>query len=435
MASESLRTPGVSEILPLDESETPPAASARPGMFDSLQDGSYRWFFLSMASWFAAMNMSQLVNGFIVFDLTGSYAALGLVSLATAIPMLFLSLPGGVIADRFPKQRVIQMGQIVNTLVASILAVLTLLGALEFVHLMISGAIQGAVFGLIIPSRQTMIADVVSESRLMNGVALNTAGQNVMRLAAPPVGGLLLTVVGAGWVFVSMAVLYGIAAFCMLPVRPRPDALTVTRRARPGERNLGFKDILDGCRYIWHDKTILLILATSCVIVMLSMPIQQMLPGFVKEVLGASGLGLGIIMSVIGLGSVIGSLLVANMGGNNRGAWLMAAAVISGASLLGFALSDMLWLSSIMAVILGIGQALRISISSVLVQTYTEPEYRGRVMSVYMMQFSFVSFGTFFVGVLAGEIGVQVALALTGAALLIFSVVTMVLFPTMRKLA
>lgn len=435
MASESLRTPSVSDLLTLDESDAPTSATARPGMFDSLQDPSFRWFFFSMGSWFAAMNMSQLVNGFIVFDLTGSYAALGLVSLATAIPMLLLSLPGGVIADRFAKQRVIQLGQIVNTLVASLLAALTLLGMLEFQHLLISGAIQGAVFGLIIPSRQTMIGDVVSAERLMNGVALNTAGQNVMRLAAPPVGGLMLTVIGAGWVFVAMAILYGIASVCMLPVRPRPGAVQTRRPTRPGERNLGFKDIVEGCRYIWHDKTILIILSTSCVIVMLSMPIQQMLPGFVKEVLGAGGLGLGIIMSVIGFGSVLGSLLVASMSGRNRGAWLMTAAVISGVSLLGFALSSMLWLSAIMAVILGVGQALRISISSVLVQTYAEPEYRGRVMSVYMMQFSFVSFGTFFVGVLAGEIGVQVALALTGAALLIFSVVTMILFPTMRKLA
>jgi MFS family permease len=221
----------------------------------------------------------------------------------------------------------------------------------------------------------------------------------------------------------------------MLPVRSRPDADRTSRHDESGERNLGVRDMIEGCRYIWHDKTILIILATNCVIVMLSMPMQQMLPGFVKEVLGADGLGLGLIMSIIGFGSVIGSLAVAGMSGANRGALLMASAVIGGASLLGFALASVLWLSAIFAVILGIGQALRISISSVLIQTYTDVEYRGRVMSVYMMQFSFVSFGTFFVGVLASEIGVQVALALTGALLLLFSVVTMVLFPTMRKLA
>jgi MFS family permease len=378
------------------------------------------------------MNMSQLVNGFIVFDLTGSYAALGLVSLVTAIPMLFLSLPGGVIADRFPKQRVIQLGQITNTCVAASLAALQLSGVLAYEHLLITGAVQGTVFGLILPSRQTMIADVVSDDRLMNGIALNSAGQNVMRLGAPPIGGLLLTIVGAGWVFLTMAVLYGIAALCMLPVRPRPDAPKWQKR--DGERNLGVHDMIEGCRYIWRDRRIAVILATSCVIVMLSQPIQQILPGFVKEVLGGNGFGLGMIMSLIGFGSVIGSLWVASMSDRQRGLLLMMSAVILGFAQLGFSVSSTLWISALMAIVLGVGQAVRISISSVLVQTYADVEYRGRVMSVYMMQFSFVSFGTFFIGVLAGEIGVQAALASTGIVLLVFSAITLFAFPSVSKL-
>jgi len=439
MASESLKTsaPATDPRSPESVAEqAPPRGFARFKTFESLSDRSFRWFFFSMASWFAAMNMQQLVNGFIVYELTGSYAALGLVSLMTAIPMLFLSLPGGVIADRFVKERVIQAGQIVNTLVSGSLAALMLSGVLVYEHLLITGVIQGTVFGLIMPSRQTMIGDVVPEDKLMNGVALNSAGQNVMRLTAPPIGGILLTVVGAGWVYLTMTVLYAIAACCMLPVRPRPDASHANRRQshKAGERNLGFQDMIEGCRYIWRDKTVLLILSTNCVVVLLAMPIQQMLPGFVTDVLDANGIGLGIIMSLIGFGSVVGSLVVASMSSRNRGLLLMISALILGTSLLGFALSSIFVFSAIMAVILGVGQAGRISISSVLIQTYAAAEYRGRVMSVYMMQFGLVSFGTFLVGVLASAIGIQVALALTGGLLLAFSVITMALFPAMRKL-
>jgi MFS family permease len=418
-------------------------AVARPGRgifrfktFESLQDRSFRWFFFAMASWFAAMNMQQLVNGFIVYDLTGSYAALGLVSLTTAVPMLLLSLPGGVIADRLVKERVIQAGQVVNTMVAGGMATMVFTGLLAYEHLLIAGVIQGTVFGLIMPSRQTMIGDVVSEDRLMNGVALNSAGQNVMRLTAPPIGGILLTVVGAGWVYLTMTCLYGLAALCMLPVRPRPDASLASRQAGrdPGHQSRGLAEIVEGCRYIWHDKTVLLILATNCVVVLLAMPIQQMLPGFVTDVLDANGIGLGVIMSLIGFGSLVGSLAVASMSSNNRGFLLMASAVILGVSLLGFALSSLFWLSAIMAIVLGVGQAGRISVSSVLIQTYAAPEYRGRVMSVYMMQFGLVSFGTFLVGILASAIGIQLALALTGAVLLVFSLVTLAFMPAMRKL-
>ena len=139
-------------------------------------------------------------------------------------------------------------------------------------------------------------------------------------------------------------------------------------------------------------------------------------------------------MSLIGLGSVIGSLALATMPDKRRGIMLMGSAIVLGVSLFAFALSSIIWVSAIMAVILGIGQAGRISVSSVLIQTYAEAEYRGRVMSVYMMQFSFVSLGTFVIGVLAGVFGVQVALALNGAVLLAFSLITLVMMPAMRKL-
>lgn len=441
MASESVQPGVIPETHSAVAAVAPPRPAAAQGerrklrTFESLADPSFRWFFLSMASWFAAMNMQQLVNGFIVFNLTGSYAALGLVSLVTSVPMLFLSLPGGVIADRFSKPRVIQAGQIVNTIVAGSLAITMLSGILVFEYLLVAGFVQGVVFGLIMPSRQTMIGDVVSEEKLMNGVALNATGQNVMRLAAPPIGGILLTVVGAGWVYVTMSVLYGIASFCMLPVRPRPDAARVARPRVAGERNLGFHDMVEGCRYIWRDKTVLLILMTNCVVVLLAMPIQQMLPGFVSDVLKGNGIGLGVIMSLIGLGSVAGSLWVASISSRNRGALLMVSAVILGASLLGFALSSFFWFSALMAIVLGVGQAGRISISSVLIQSYAAPEYRGRVMSVYMMQFGLVAFGTFLVGILASAIGIQIALALTGAVLLAFALFTLAAMPAIRRLA
>ncbi len=441
MASDSIRPAAATETAPLREGAAAEVAATsrrgRRGTFDSLSDRSFRWFFFSMASWFAAMNMSQLVNGYIVYDLTGSYAALGMVSLATAVPMLLLSLPGGVIADRFVKQRVIQLGQIVNTLVAGSLAVLMLSGALIFEFLLVTAVIQGLVFALIMPSRQTMIADVVSDEQLMNGVALNSAGQNVMRLGAPSLGGVLLTVVGAGWVYVLMTFFYVVSALCMIPVRSRAGADRRSGSADVAAKKHsagGVKEIIEGCRYIWHDKTVLMILVTNCVIVFLAMPIQQILPGFTKEVLGSGGIGLGVIMSLIGLGSLLGSLVVASMSAQKRGAMLMVSGVILGVSLLIFSLSSMLWLSAIMAVVLGIGQAGRIAISSVLLQTYTPSEYRGRVMSVYMMQFSFVAFGTFLVGIMAGALGVQVALAMTGVALLVFSVVTFVAMPKMWKL-
>ena len=408
--------------------------------FDSLSDRSFRWYFFSMLGWFASMNMQQLARGVIVYDMTGSYAALGLISLANAVPGLFLALPGGLVADRVSCKLVVQLGQIANTAVASSIAVLMLMGAITFEYLLIGAVLQGGVNAIIMPARQSMIPEMVSRERLMNAVALSSAGTNVMLLAAPPVGGLLLAFIGPGWVYMAMATLYLSGAACLLPVRRSPEATAqkeAQRNARSGSAS-SYKamlhDLAEGCRYMTRDRVIFMILGMSFMIVALSQPYQMMLPGFAKDILGASPGELGVLMSLTGLGALFGSLIVASMPARRRGLVLLGSALVMGLTTLAFSLSESLWLTAGIVFAIGIGQSGRMSLSNVLIQSYTDTEYRGRVMSVYMMEFSLVAFGTFFVGILSNAIGVQAALAATATGLIIFSALAVLLFPRMRRL-
>jgi MFS family permease len=424
---------------PKPPDERPPRRRFTVTTFDSLGDPTFRWFFVSMFGWFASMNMQLLVRGFIVFELTGSFAALGLVSLANALPGLALSLPGGVIADRLSKKRVVQVGQVANMSVAALLAVLMLADLLIFEYLLACAVVQGAINALIMPSRQAMIPEIVSSERLMNAVALNTAGMNVMRLAAPAAGGVLLALVGPGWVYMAMAGLYGGSALFLVPVRNRVDALSAAMPSAPMSHHPtapsgGFQQIVEGGRYILRDRIVFMILSVNLVIVLVSMPYQMMLPGFAKEVLDAGPDRLGLLMSLTGVGSLAGSLVIASMTAQNRGRVLLFSSLLLGISLLAFSASTIFWLTAGLMIIIGIGQAGRMSLSNVLLQAYTEPSYRGRVMSVYMLEFSLVSFGTFLVGVLANLVGVQMAIGLTGVALVAMVLYLLAFVPKMRNL-
>ena len=370
-----------------------------------------------MFGWFASMNMQMLVRGFIVFELTGSFAALGLVSLANALPGLALSLVGGVVADRFHRRYVVQAGQLANMAVAAVIAALLLSDQLIFEYLLASAVIQGTINALIMPSRQSMIPDIVHPRLLMNAVALNTAGMNVMRLVAPTVGGGLLATVDDGWVYVLMALLYLAGAALMIPVKVRPQATLNSQTGNGQPRTSGLSDIVEGCRYMWQDKTVLTILSINLLIVLFSMPYQMMLPGFAKEVLDAGPGRLGLLMSITGVGSLVGSLVIASLPARRRGFILLAGSLLMGVSLVVFSVSSWFWLTAVVMVMVGVGQAARMSLSNVLLQAYTNPEYRGRVMSIYMMEFSLVSFGTFVIGILSNTVGVQVALFATSVAL------------------
>ena len=427
--------------------------------FESFKIAGYRWFFLAMLGQMASMNMQMLVRGFLVFELTGSYAALGTMSLGNAIPGLMFALFGGVIADRLQKKYVLQVGQLVNAMNAVAVGMLLLFGMLRFEHLMASAVVQGTVMALMMPSRQSMIPEIVGPRRLMNAVALNTAGMNLMRLAVPALGGILLAAADAYYVYFLMTGLYlfAVVTLTKVPSRGRSGedadaalapAVTPTGGGRDGAMGMGmgmrgggmrrgagsFKDIVDGVVYVARNRTVLTLLTANFFIVLTSMPYMMMLPGFVKQVLDGGPDKLGLLISITGIGSLAGSLVIASMPAKNRGKILLFGSALLGFALIGFSLSNVFWVTAIIMVFVGLGQTTRMSLSNVLLQAYVEDAYRGRVMSIYMMEFSLMQFGVFAVGILASVIGIQYALTFTSILLLLFIAYAFVFIPRLRDL-
>jgi MFS family permease len=419
--------------------------------FDALNDRSFRWFFASMLAQFSSMHMQMVVNPWLVYQLTGSYAALGAIALVSSIPGLVLGFAGGVVADRAPKKIVVQIGQAISATATLGVALLIAFDMIMYEHLLALAAIQGAVFAIVGPARQAFIPEIVGPARLTNAVALNMAAMNVTRMGVPALGGLLVAFIGAEGVFFVMAALIFVAMFTLTPVKKHAmsdadkEVLRqqeqagfggIARTQQGNARSIGggFRDVADGIRYISQDRVVLVLLAMNFFIVLMSMPYMQMMAGFVEQVLGEGPQGLGILWSMTGVGSLIGSLAIASMPNRGRGKIFLYSALLLGVALVGFAASTWFWVTAAVMVVVGVGSAGRMSLGNILIMSYTHPAYQGRVMSVFMMEFSLVSFGTFLVGIMAEVWGVQWAIGATAFSLVIVAVAGLLFVPRVRDL-
>jgi len=412
-------------------------------VFAALQDKNFRLLYLGNLAQFGSMQMQLVVRGWLVFHLTGSFAALGTMALANALPTLLLSPVGGVVADRAPKKTVIQVAQAYNAFNAAALAVLAAgwFGThIEFWHLFLSAFLQGGVNSVMQPSRQAIISDLVHRDRLMNAVGINASGQTLMQLVGPGLAGFMIAAVSPAIVFWTMAAMYALAVtFTMrIPKHPlyaftqAPGAAAGRTGGRRGAR--GFRDLVDGMKYVGTDPTIRTVIAVNFLIVIVAMPYTQLLPGFVQSVLHKGAFEQGTLQSVQGIGAMAGALIVASAAANGRGKRFIMAGALLGAGIVAFAVSRNYWVTLPIMVLIGAGQSIRMALGQVLIQTYSAEEYRGRVMAVWFMEFGLVQFGTFLVGILAELFGPQLAIGGL-AALLIMAMGLVALFvPTMRRL-
>ncbi|MDO8687752.1 MAG: MFS transporter [Dehalococcoidales bacterium] len=400
--------------------------------FESLKSSAYRFYFLGMTGWWASMNMEMVTRSLLVYRLTGSAAILGLMSLANGLPMLFFSLFGGVIADRMQKKYVLLVGQAGSALVSLSIALTLTLGYLSperagsWWILIVASVLKATIQGLMLPARQAIIPELVSKEQVMNAVALNSLGMNSLRFLAPAAAGFLIDAFDFAAIYYTTTGLYLLSMVFIVFV-PLSSRIALSNRGT-------LAGIKEGLEYIRHETSILLILAFTLVAIILSMPYQMMLPIFTDDILKVGATGLGVLMSVSGVGAMVGSLILASIPNKRRGAILLASSLVLGLALAAFAFSSTWYLSLGLMFFVGLGQAGRQTLGSTLLQSYSEAEYLGRVMSINMMDMGLSSLGTFFAGLLAGGIGAQWAIGGFAMVLVLLVMLTLVFVPRLRRL-
>jgi MFS family permease len=409
----------------------------KPSLFNlkalsSLRNPVFRRFYGALLAQRAALNMLMVTRSYLIYVLTGSYTLLATLNLAHILPLFFTSLIGGAFADRVQKKHILMFGQIGLFVIYIGVAISLTTGYLaadrvgSWWVLMVAAVLEGLIAGIMIPSRQAIIPEIVGERNMMNGIALTNLAMSLLRMVAPAVAGFVIDAYDYDVVYYTMAALTVIATILLIST---PHIGKVVK----GSVNV-FANVSEGLRYIWRKKIILFILVFILMSMTLSMPIQTMMPVFTDDILKTGEKGMGILMSVSGVGAIVGSFALASLPDKKRGLMMLAGSFALGLALIVFSFSSSWTLALIMIFVFGLGQAMRMTLSSSLVMHHTEPEYRGRVMSVYTMNFSVTSLGTFAAALLSNVVGIQWALGGFAMVLVLITLLITVFAPKLYRL-
>ncbi|HUG14058.1 MAG TPA: MFS transporter [Thermomicrobiales bacterium] len=422
-----------------NEPRAAPASLAAPGQawkrpFMALEVRDFRRLWISLLPWTIAVQMGMVTTGYVAYDISGLATAVGIVSLGWGLPMLTFGLFGGVVADRFPKRRTLVLTQSLMGLSALITAALVLTGVVQIWHLVLVSVLQGTGFAFGMPSLQAFIAQLVPRERLGQAIALNSAGMNFSRVVGPAMAGALIAwpLVGAGGVFLITTLMYVAVVVNLLRIphsgAPVPMAEGVARPAP-------LKSLIEGLGYLRRTSILFTLLALSFAPVLLGMPYQQLMPVFAEDVFNVGPQGLGILLTVNGIGALIGSLVVASMATFRRRGLLQMVMGVTfglGVAVFGFAQSFTIGLGALLVV--GLVSSAYMTLTSTLVMHYAEPAYHGRVMSVYMLTFSAMPLGVVPFGILSDRYGAPVTIGIGGLVLAVIIALVGALHPTYRRI-
>ena len=384
-----------------------PSRTAGPAGLAPFASPAYRYLFAGTSLTMAGYFMQVVAQGWLVYDLTGSPIWLGITSFASGIPMLVLSLPAGVLVDRFDRRGVLIVAQAGLALIVMILAGLIGAGLVQAWQVAVAALAGGCLFVLIIPARMALLPTSVPRPRLGAAIALLSIGQNSGRVIGPALTGVLIAAFGVATSFAVQAAGLLLALVCAMRLPTSPPA----RRSR--ERSAS-QDLLDGLSYVRRDPTVLALIALQAIPSFLLMPYIQLLPIFARDILHAGPEGLGTLMTAGGVGAVLGSVGIVLLPTRHRGLLLLASLATFGLLLAAFAASTWLPLSIAIMGLIGVAQAVYLATNNTLVQLAVPDALQGRVMSVYTMTWGLMPLGSLPQGILADGLGAPIVVAGSG---------------------
>ena len=392
----------------------------------------FRWLWIgSLASSFA-MNMQIVARGWLVYTLTSSALDLAWVTLSFMIPLVAFALLGGVMADRVPKRGIIMLAQGLNSVATILLVVIILVCQVDFWDFIWFGFFNGTVLALSMPARQAMVPELVPERLIFTAMGLTTTSWNLSRILGPAMAGFLIAWIaggdttshfGVGIVYFMIAALYLASSLAMWRVVP-------TRPSARAEDQHPLRDIADGMRYIWDNPPVLGLILLSIVPFLFGMPINTLLPAYNEDILSGGADDLGLLMSAMGIGAIVGSLMMATMGElRGKGRWLIGTSIAwAGATALVGTADSQLWAVAAVALV-GWLSSWNMSLNRGLLQTSIKPTMRGRVLSIDMMSHGLMPLGVIPISLIAEQVNVAVALQVAGG---VFALAVVALLGTSR---
>ena len=397
-----------------------------PRMFRTIENRNYRLYFFGQMVSLLGSWLQSVAQAWLVYRLTGSSFQLGLVVFIGQVPLLFLSPIGGLIADRYPRRWVVVATQAISMLLAFVLAVLTLWGHVQLWEILAVAGLQGIINAIDVPTRQALVSEIVDTDNLLNAVALNSSIFSNASSVAPLIAGFLVATIGEGWCFAINGATYLAVIAGLLMMR-----LEEHKRDRGPQSALS--RVREGFHFVHDTAPIRRILVALALVSLLGAPFTVLMPIFASKVLHAGPRGLGLLMSANGVGSLIGSLLLASRRGlTGLGRWIVFGSAGLGAALILFSLSRSFALSLLILGAVGFCMFYQITVSNALIQAMSPNALRGRVIAILsMLILGVVPFGALLAGFLAEHFGAPLTVAVGGLACVAGAVLCSVNLPTL----
>jgi len=399
--------------------------------FVSLQNRNFRLYIIGSLIATTALQMMQLAQNYLVYQLTEQATAIGYVSAALGGSMFFFSLTGGIAADRMSKRNLLISGQIGIGILALWIGVMVHAGLIEVWHIVVAGIITGIIAGFTMPARQSYVPDLVGDKNLLNAFALNAGVMNVTRIAGPALAGVLIAAIGIAPLYYAKFIGYSTFAVFLLMIPVLGKSRVKTSRSVLG-------DALAGLRYLRRDRTVRELLLMGVFPVILAMPYVNFLPVFQEEVFHVGSAELGLMMSVVGVGAVIGAMFIASISNYRyKGRILIAAGITFSSSLILFTVianTGNFPFSLVMLGVTGAAGTAYMSLNQALVLVLTPPEMRGRVTGLFMTTFGLQPLGSLPIGMLSDAYGAPVTIGAFGALTLVIFLYVFLFRPHMRQI-
>jgi MFS family permease len=369
---------------------------------------TFRWYWIAQWPTLLGTWMQVVALGYLVYDLTHSSTAVAAVAAADGLPAVILSLAGGLLADRLPRRRILLCTQSVLGISSGALAVLALTGHAGFWAIIAVAIIYGSADSLDLPTRQAMVADLVSREHIVNAVALSSTAMSATRIIGPSLAGLLIVTAGPGACFAVLSLAY---------IAPLAVLLTVIPDVPPLPRAVGataLGELFEGVRTARRDPLVRGIVIVCAALAFFGVSYMPYLPILAKTQLHGGATVLGLLYSVGGIGGVAGGVVIATIGNTSgRRRLLVVGGAVYAVSLFVVAHSAVVPITLVGLVGISFAFLAMNTSMTTLLQTDADPALRGRLLGIYAMLFAGLQpLGTLMYAVVATRLGLFNAIGL-----------------------
>jgi len=398
-------------------------------MFRALKYRNYRLFVSGQSLSLIGTWIQMVAVIWLVYKISNSAFILGVVGFSGQIPLFVIAPFAGVIADRWDKKKILLITQSMALVQALILSVLVFTGVIKIWHLVALSVFLGIINAFDMPIRQAFVVEMLDNQKqdINNAIALNSSMVNGARLIGPSIAGILIATVGDGWCFAINCISYLAVIISLLRMK------IITTHVKQVQAHV-FEQLKEGFKYTFGFIPIRYLILLLATVGLIGTPLTLLAPVFAKDFLHGNASTFGFLMSAYGTGALVGAIYLLNKHNVLGLGKLIALAVfIFGGGMIAFAFSRFLWLSIIIMMFSGMGMMLHVASTNTLLQTISEENKRGRVMSFYAMAFrGMAPFGSLLSGSLAGLIGAPLTLMLGGTGCLIAVSVYFRRLPSLR---